>query len=134
MQQPLLYCRWQRRHHTHPSLHDNASSTLVVRWWVETATFSENADLALAEGRMEAQERDGWYRLATRVLDRLPSAGDSAVQTAIGELKEIAPVTSGAFGESTGVRSPEWNDVQGDLGDACDDLGAPLAITMFTGG
>ncbi|QUB99080.1 hypothetical protein [Cellulosimicrobium cellulans] len=113
---------------------DALDDAVICTAYGDVTTIAENADLALAEGRMEAQERDGWYRLATRVLDRLPSAGDSAVQTAIGELKEIAPVTSGAFGESTGVRSPEWNDVQGDLGDACDGLGAPLAITMFTGG
>lgn len=113
---------------------DALGDAAICTAYGDVMTIAENADLALAEGRMEARERDGWYRLATRVLDRLPSAGDGAVQAAIGELKEIAPVTSGALGESSGVRSPEWNDVQGDLGDACEDLGAPLAITMFTGG
>ena len=101
----------------------------------DVLTIVENADLGLADGHMEAREHGGWYELATRVLDRLPSTGDSAVHTAIGELQEIAPaVPSGAFAESTGVRSPEWDDVQGDLGAACDDVGAPLTIHMFTGG
>ncbi|EYR65091.1 hypothetical protein N866_15215 [Actinotalea ferrariae CF5-4] len=101
----------------------------------DVLTIVENADLGLAGGRMEAQERDGWYQLATRVLDRLPSTGGSAVRTAIGELQEIAPaVPAGGYAESTGVRSPEWNDAEGLLGAACDDLGAPLAITVFTGG
>lgn len=94
----------------------------------------ENADLSLADGRMDAQEHDGWYRLATRVLDRLPSDGDSAVQAAIGALQAAAPVTPGAPGESIGVHSPEWDAGESDLGDACDDVGAPLTITMFTGG
>ncbi len=101
----------------------------------DVLTIMENADVGLADGRMEAQEHDGWYRLATRVLDRLPSTGDSAVRAAIGELQEIAPaVPPGASTESTGVRSSEWGEVHGVLGAACDDVGAPLAISMFTGG
>jgi hypothetical protein len=101
----------------------------------DVLTIVENADLGLADGRMEAQEHEGWYRLATRVLDRLPSTGDSAVHAAIAELQEIAPaVPSGAGTEPTGVRSPEWYDVEGALGAACDDLGVPLAINAFTGG
>ncbi|OLT53549.1 hypothetical protein BJF88_10975 [Cellulosimicrobium sp. CUA-896] len=89
----------------------------------DVLTILENADVGLADGRMEAQERDGWYRLATRVLDRLPSSGDSAVQTAIGDLQA-----------STAVDSPAWGEAERALGAACDDVGAPLAITMFTGG
>ncbi|QJW36768.1 hypothetical protein [Cellulosimicrobium protaetiae] len=100
----------------------------------DVLTILENADIGLADGRMEAQEHDGWYRLATRVLDRLPSGGDSAVQTAIGELQEAAPVASGASAEPTGVHSPEWDDAEADLGDACDAVGAPLTIAVFTGG
>ncbi|MGN7701305.1 hypothetical protein [Cellulosimicrobium sp. ES-005] len=100
----------------------------------DVLTIVENADVALADGRMDAQEHDGWYRLATRVLDRLPSGGDSAVQTAIGELQAAAPVASGASAEPTGVRSAEWDAAASDLGDACDAVGAPLTIAMFTGG
>ncbi|MEV8027628.1 hypothetical protein [Cellulosimicrobium funkei] len=101
----------------------------------DVLTIVENADLALAEGRMEPQEHDGWYQLATRVLDRLSSTGDSDVQRSIGQLKEVAPaVASGAFTDSTGVRSPEWDEAEGALGTACDDLGAPLVINTFTGG
>lgn len=101
----------------------------------DVLTIVENADLALAGGRMEAQEHAGWYQLATRVLDRLPSGGDTAVQVAIGELQEAAPaVAPGAFAGSTGVRSPEWSQAEADLGVACEELGAPLAISMFTGG
>ena len=101
----------------------------------DVLTIVENADLSLADGRMDAQEHDGWYRLVTRGLDRLPSDADTAVQTAIGELQEVAPaLPPGAFAESTGVHSPEWDDAEGDLGGACDDVDAPLTITMFTGG
>ncbi|MEE6282836.1 hypothetical protein [Georgenia sunbinii] len=101
----------------------------------DVLTIVENADLGLADGRMEAQEHEGWHQLATRVLDHLPSAGDSAVHTAIAQLQEIAPtVPSGAGHEPTGVRSPEWDDAMDDLGAVCDGLGAPLAINVFTGG
>lgn len=98
-------------------------------------TIIENADLGLADGRMDAQEHTGWYQVATRVLDRLPSAGDTAVQRAVAELQRAAPAAPpGASGTSTGVRSPAWMQAEGDLGTACDDLGSPLAISVFTGG
>lgn len=98
----------------------------------DVLTIVENADIALADGRMDAQEQHGWYGLATRVLGRLPGDGGSAVQTAVGALQEAAP--AGTSAESTGVRSPAWVEAERDLGTACDDAGAPLAITMFTGG
>lgn len=98
-------------------------------------TIVENADLGVAEGRMGTQERDGWYSLATRVLDRLPSSGDSAVQGAIDQLKEAAPaIPSGTFVESIGVGSPQWEGAQELVVTACDDLGVPLAVDVFTGG
>ncbi|WP_454041809.1 hypothetical protein [Cellulosimicrobium sp. Marseille-Q8652] len=101
----------------------------------DVLTIVENADLGLADGRTEAQEHDGWYGLATRVLGRLPSTGDSTVRTSIRQLQEIAPaVPPGAFTDSTGVRSPEWDDAGAVLADACDDVGAPLAVSVFTGG
>ncbi|MCM3662597.1 hypothetical protein M3148_16610 [Georgenia satyanarayanai] len=84
---------------------------------------------------MNAQEHAGWSRLATRVLDRLPSTGDSAVHTAIAELQEIAPaIPSGAVGAATGVRSPEWYAAEEVLRTACDGLGVPLMLDLFARG
>ncbi len=101
----------------------------------DVLTIVENADRGFADGRMAEQERDGWHRLADRVLGRLPSGGDSAVQTAIGALQAAAPAGApGAFAESTGVRSPEWSRAEADLATACEEVGAPLAIDVFTGG
>ena len=101
----------------------------------DVLTILENADLGLADGRMQAQEHEGWYKLATRVLDRVPSTGDSAVRSAIADLQQIAPaIAPGAVYEPVGVRSPEWYDAQEVLSAACDDLGVPLAISVFTGG
>ncbi len=101
----------------------------------DVLTIVENADVALAEGRMAAQEQHGWYQLATRVLGRLPADGGTDVQAAIGALQAAAPaVPSGASAESTGVGSPAWSQAATDLGTACDAVGAPLAISAFTGG
>ncbi len=101
----------------------------------DVLTIVENADVALAEGRMAAQEQHGWYQLATRVLGRIPADGGTDVQAAIGALQAAAPpVPSGAFAESTGVGSPAWSHAVNDLGTACDAVGAPLAISAFTGG
>lgn len=101
----------------------------------DVLTIVENADIGLADGRMEPQEHQGWYQLATRVLGRLPAAGDGAVPTAVARLQEIAPaVPSGGVHEPAGVRTPEWYDAMDELSAACDDLGVPLAISMFTGG
>lgn len=101
----------------------------------DVLTILENADLGLDTGRMAEQERDGWYQLAARVLDRLPSTGESPVRTAIGELQAIAPgVPPGAAGDTSGVRSAAWVDAEDALEAACDDAGAPLAIGVFTGG
>ncbi|MCG7287084.1 hypothetical protein MHY85_14010 [Cellulomonas sp. ACRRI] len=101
----------------------------------DVLTIIANADLGLAEGRMAAQEQHGWYELATRVLDRLPSDAGTPVQTAIGALQAAAPaVPSEAFAESTGVRAPAWSAAEADLAAACEEVGSPLAIQAFTGG
>lgn len=101
----------------------------------DVLTILGNADLGLDQGRMDQQERTGWYQLATRVLDRLPSSGDSAVHSAIAELQEVAPAIPKGGGEDpTGVRSPQWVSAERALGNACDALGVPLEMSAFTGG
>lgn len=101
----------------------------------DVMTILENADLGLDDGRLEAQEHEGWYRLATRGLHRLPASGGSAVHDAIAELQDVAPaIPSGAGEDPAGIHSPEWYDAEEALSIACDDLDAPLAIDIFTGG
>ncbi|WP_152231770.1 hypothetical protein [Georgenia ruanii] len=101
----------------------------------DVLTILENADLGLDDGRMAEQEHEGWYQLATRVLDRLPSSGGGAVRDAIADLQDVAPaIPSGAGEDPAGVRSTEWYAAEEVLGAACDDLGVPLAINVFTGG
>lgn len=118
-----------------PSADAAAEDAAACTAFGDVLTIAANADLGLAEGRMAAQEQHGWYALATRVLDRLPSDADTAVQSAIGALQAAAPaVPSEAFAESTGVRSPAWSAAEVDLAAACEDVGSPLAIMAFTGG
>ena len=101
----------------------------------DVMTIVENADVALREGRTAAQEQQGWYGLATRVLDRIPSDGDGAVSQGISELKAAAPaVRAGTGAEPVGVGSPAWHDALGTLADPCVAADAELAIGMFTGG
>lgn len=124
----------QRPTPTAPAAGDPLDDAAVCSAYGDVMTIVENADLGLADGRMAAQERDGWHRLATRVLDRLPADEDSAVRSAIARLQEAAPADPSRFEEPIGVGSPEWDHAQFVLGAACDDVGAPLAVTVFTGG
>ncbi|WP_435736141.1 hypothetical protein V5D56_15255 [Cellulosimicrobium sp. PMB13] len=89
----------------------------------DVMTIVENADVALSEGRMAAQEQQGWYAVATRSLDRIPSSGDGAVSRGIADLQE-----------AVGVRSDAWNDALTALGEPCLAVDAELTISMFTGG
>lgn len=101
----------------------------------DVMTIVENADIARTEGRMAAQEQQGWYAVATRALDRIPSNGDGAVDQGVADLKHAAPaVAAGTAAEPAGIRSDAWNDALATLDEPCRAAGAELAISMFTGG
>ncbi|WP_342001472.1 hypothetical protein MRBLWH7_001869 [Microbacterium sp. LWH7-1.2] len=99
----------------------------------DVLTILHNAMVGLTEERMTQQEYDGWLRLATRVLDRVPTSGKGAVSDAIAALKEAAPpLPQGAMGSTT-LGTPElYNGAS--LADACSAAGAELAAEGFTGG
>lgn len=100
----------------------------------DVLTITANADAGLRDGRMESQEVQGWYRLATRVLDRMPTSGAGPVSDAIGELKDTAPVVSASAMNAAGMGSTEWVVGVDTLSAACTDAGFELAVNMFTGG
>lgn len=117
-----------------PASTDASSAEQACVDFGDVQTIAANADAGLSTGRMEVQEQEGWYRLATRVLDRVPSANDSAVSDALVALKEIAPaVTPGAM-QTADIGSAEWNSGVHQLSTACAELGVELTISMFTGG
>nr|KEP22591.1 hypothetical protein DA06_19165 [Georgenia sp. SUBG003] len=107
----------------------------VCAGFSDVMTIVENADIGVGDGRMERQEQQGWYGIATRVLDRLPSGRDGAVSHAIADLRRIAPaVAPGSGMEAVGIGSAEWHGATEALAAACRDAGVELAIGVFTGG
>ena len=100
----------------------------------DVLTIVINADSGLRDGRMAAQEQQGWYRLATRVLDRLPTRGEGAVDAALADLKAAAPVIALSANGASGIGSPGWEDGYRAMSEACADAGAELGLESFTGG
>lgn len=97
-------------------------------------TITGNVDVALREGRMEAQEQQGWYGLATRVLGRIPTRGEGAVSDAIAALRELAPATAPGVVGTPGFGTAEWIRGTQKLDAACADAGAEVTVEGFAGG
>jgi hypothetical protein len=100
----------------------------------DVLTIVENADLALDEGRIEEQEHQGWYRLATRVLARLPVGGDGAVDAAVADLQAAAPPVALGAASQTSIGSADWADASNEVREACEEIGVDVALEIFTGG
>jgi len=100
----------------------------------DVLTIVANADVAVSEGRMEAQEQRGWYGLATRVLDRVPTRGEGAVSDALDALKKLAPATAAGATGTPEFGSSEWLRGERELSSACADGGTELTVEGFTGG
>lgn len=100
----------------------------------DVLTITANADAGLRESRMAIQEQQGWYRLATRILDRVPTSGEGDVSDAVVALKDTAPLINLGAVATTGIGSTEWNKGLDTLSFACTDAGAETAVQMFTGG
>ncbi|KAA9148458.1 hypothetical protein F6B41_07935 [Microbacterium lushaniae] len=99
----------------------------------DVSTILQNATVGKLEKRMTQQEYDGWMRLATRVLDRVPTRGEGAVSDAITKLKEVAPAIPVGTGGAANIGTPEWI-AAAPLADACIAAGYPLHVEGFTGG
>jgi len=100
----------------------------------DVLTIVANADVALSEGRMQAQEHEGWYSLAARVLDRVPARGEGAVSDALTSLKALAPASAQGVGGTPALGTASWGSATQRLNVACADAGAELAVIAFTGG
>lgn len=101
--------------------------------FTDVSTILQNATAGLHDERMTQQEYDGWLRLATRVLDRVPTRGEGAVSDAIDALKEAAPaVPAGTYGAAS-IGTPEWY-AAAPLAKACSAAGYQIFAEGFTGG
>lgn len=100
----------------------------------DVLTITANADAGLRDGRMAAQEQEGWYRLATRVLAGVPTRGDGAVSDAAAALTTAAPAVDLGAMATTGIGSTEWNSGLQEMSTACAAAGAETAVEMYTGG
>ena len=100
----------------------------------DVLTITSNADAGLRESRMATQEQQGWYRLATRILERVPTRGEGDVSDAVGALKDTVSANTLGAVATTGIGSAAWNKGLDTLFLACTDAGAETAVQMFTGG
>jgi hypothetical protein len=117
-----------------PSSASSTTDEVTCLAFADVLTVVANADAGIRDGRLEVQEQDGWYRLATRVLDRVPSSGDGAVSDAVAALQEVAPAIRLGASRATGIGSVQWDTADRALAEACADAGVEMAVEMFTGG
>jgi hypothetical protein len=115
-----------------PTTETTDEETCVV--FGDVLTITSNADAGLRDGRMATQEQQGWYRLASRVLDRVPTRGEGAVSDAIASLKHAVPAVAPGAMPLSAFGSDAWNSGQQALFDACADVDVEITIQMFTGG
>lgn len=99
----------------------------------DVLTILHNATVAQMDGRIGEREFDGWMRLATRVLDRVPISGEGAVSDAITALQQVAPPVRIGAQDSTTIGSPEWYSAA-ELAAACEAAGAQLSAEGWVGG
>jgi hypothetical protein len=100
----------------------------------DVLTILHNVDAAVKDARMSDQERDGWYALAVRVLDRVSASGEGPISDALLAFKPTVPpgppVEDGAsLLESVGAAAEG-----GTLREACEAAGYEMAIEGFIGG
>jgi hypothetical protein len=101
--------------------------------FADVATILQNAMADLQSERMSQKEYDGWMRVATRILNRIPVSGTGDVSAAISELKAITPAVPAGSTAATEIGSPEWG-ASTSLAAACNAAGHPIAVQAFTGG
>lgn len=101
--------------------------------FADVATILHNATADLRSGSISQQEYDGWMRLATRVLGRIPTTGQGAVSDAIATLQAGAPALPAGSRAANPINTPEWN-ASTSVAQACQDAGGPVTVEAFTGG
>lgn len=100
----------------------------------ETVSIKFNADLAVQQGRMTSHEQQGWYRLATLTLDRVPTRGAGAVNEKVTALQAAVPPVALSAPHTAQIGSEEWQAVLPEVVAACAEAGSEVPIVSFTGG
>ncbi|MCC2032676.1 hypothetical protein [Microbacterium allomyrinae] len=99
----------------------------------DVSTILQNAHMGLSSGRMSQQEYDGWLRLATRVLDRVPTSGEGAVSDGIAASKAAAPAIPLGTIAPPLIGGDAWNNAA-PLAAACTAAGYVFVVESWTGG
>lgn len=101
----------------------------------DVLTIVDNADTGVVDGRMQAQEQNGWYALATRALGRVPHSTDVDLNQHVADLQVTAPeIEAGTKNDSTGIGSADWGRALDAIATTCSAADAELTIQGFTGG
>jgi hypothetical protein len=102
---------------------------------IDVNTLVYNARMALDTGRIAQQEFDGIARLATRMVHRIDTTGDTALAEATASLAEVAGAyrTGGAI-TPVDVESAEWQDALDTARDECTREGVEFYVEAWTGG
>ena len=75
-----------------------------------------------------------WYRLATRVLDRVPTSDAGSVSEAVTDLQtEFRPIAPGGMG-ATPIGTDTWDTAYSVVYDSCEEAGFTIETWGFTGG
>ncbi len=100
----------------------------------DVLTILHNADAAVHDQRMGEREREGWYGLATRVLDRVPASSEGDISDALDAMKKAAPPVGIDGGATSTIGSEAWHAAGEDLREACEAAGYEYTTEGFTGG
>jgi hypothetical protein len=100
----------------------------------DIAAITFNTDMAVFQGRMTTEEQQNWYRMATRVLDRVPTSGAGSVSEAVTNLQtEFPPIAPGGMG-ATAIGTDKWDTAYSAVYDSCEKAGFTIETWGFTGG
>ena len=100
----------------------------------DVMTIRFNVETAVREGRMGPQERDGWYRLATRDLQRIPTQSTSLISQQVAAIQATIPHTDPGALTSPVVGTDAWDAAAPQLSQLCAAAGAQIILQGFTGG
>lgn len=100
----------------------------------DVVSITFNADVGMSQGRMSVQEQQSWYRLAVRVLGRVPTRGEGSVSEAVADLQAAAPSVPSASAGGAQIGSDEWDSARRVVFESCEAAGAEIWTSAFTGG